>query len=241
MIEIKQLSVSYHNVLALDTIDLQINGPSIVGILGPNGGGKSTLLKAMLHIIDHKGQTLIDGEPSRKKLGSIAYVEQKSAIDFTFPITIRECVSLGLYPKVPFFKRFTTKDWDKVGAALDLVGLKDYENRQISQLSGGQFQRVLIARCLVQDADYIFLDEPFVGIDSVSEDIIMTTLRRLRDEGKTILIVHHDLNKVNYYFDQVLLLNRQVLAFGKTSQTFTKDNLIATYGKQLILMEDKVK
>ncbi|MER0122983.1 metal ABC transporter ATP-binding protein [Streptococcus sp. ZJ93] len=241
MIEIEQLSVHYRQVLALDMINLQIQGPTITGILGPNGAGKSTLLKAMLHIIDHDGKTILDKKDIRKQRGKIAYVEQKAAIDFTFPITVKECVSLGLYPKITFFERLKAKHWKKVEAALDLVGLKEYADRQISELSGGQFQRVLIARCLVQEADYIFLDEPFVGIDSVSEEIIMSTLRRLKAEGKTILIVHHDLNKVKHYFDHVLLLNRKLIAFGETETTFTKKNLQTTYGNHVILMEDEAK
>lgn len=241
MIEIKNLSVSYHNVLALDAVQLTIQGPTITGILGPNGAGKSTLLKAMLHIIDHEGQTILDGKDIRKQRGKIAYVEQKAAIDFNFPIKVKECVSLGLYPKISLFQRFKEQDWSKVARALEIVGMLEYPDKQISELSGGQFQRVLIARCLVQEADYIFLDEPFVGIDSVSETIIMTTLRNLKKLGKTILIVHHDLSKVTTYFDQVLLLNRQVVAFGETEQTFTKDHLKATYGDHLILMEDKKK
>ncbi|MCS4488460.1 metal ABC transporter ATP-binding protein [Streptococcus sciuri] len=239
MIEIKKLSVSYHQVLALEDITLNITGPTITGILGPNGAGKSTLLKGMLGIIDHKGQTLLDGAAIHKNRGKVAYVEQKAAIDFTFPITVKECVSLGLYPKIKLFSRLKETDWKKVLLALETVGMADFANRQISELSGGQFQRVLIARCLVQDADYIFLDEPFVGIDSVSEEIIMTTLRKLKDEGKTILIVHHDLTKVKNYFDHVLLLNRQVLGFGETQTTFTKEHLQATYGPQLIIMEEE--
>lgn len=238
MIKIKELSVSYHTVLALDTINATIQGPTITGILGPNGAGKSTLLKAMLHMIDHKGQTILEDKDIRKQRSKIAYVEQKAVIDFNFPIKVKECVSLGLYPKISLFQRFKEKDWAKVARALEIVGMLEYADKQISELSGGQFQRVLIARCLVQEADYIFLDEPFVGIDSVSENIIMTTLRNLKKLGKTILIVHHDLSKVKNYFDQVLLLNREVIAFGETAQTFTKENLKATYGENLILIEE---
>ncbi|MBF0788084.1 MULTISPECIES: metal ABC transporter ATP-binding protein [unclassified Streptococcus] len=241
MIKTKDLSVSYHTVLALNAINVTIQGPTITGILGPNGAGKSTLLKAMLHIIDHKGQTMLDGKDIRKQRNKIAYVEQKAAIDFNFPIKVKECVSLGLYPKISLFQRFKEQDWSKVARALEIVGMLEYADKQISELSGGQFQRVLIARCLVQEADYIFLDEPFVGIDSVSEAIIMTTLRNLEKLGKTILIVHHDLSKVKNYFDQVLLLNRELIAFGETSQTFTKEHLQATYGENLILMEEDKK
>ena len=235
MITIKDLTVSYQGQLALDKANLNINGPTITGIIGPNGAGKSTLIKALLGIIDHKGQALLKGNPLKLELKQIAYVEQKINIDYNFPIKVKECVSLGLYPKIKLFQRLKTSDWGKVKQALKIVGLEDFAERQISQLSGGQFQRVLIARCLVQEAEYIFLDEPFVGIDSVSEEIIMGTLRRLKEEGKTILIVHHDLSKVTAYFDQVLLLNKRVIAFGPTEATFTKENMQKTYGSQLFM------
>lgn len=235
MIECQNVSVRYGNdVKALDSVSFKLKGPSITGIIGPNGAGKSTLLKAILHIIPSTGSSQIDGQPSNSQLKNIAYVEQKSAIDYTFPITVEECVSLGTYPQVGLFKRLSRNEWHEVHDALEAVGLEKMANRQISELSGGQFQRVLIARCLVQDASLIFLDEPFVGIDSVSEGIIMDILRKLRDAGKTILIVHHDLNKVPDYFDQVLILNRELIAIGSTEETFTKENLRAAYGNQLL-------
>ena len=235
MIEMKNLSVSYQGQLALGPTSLTIKGPTITGIIGPNGAGKSTLIKGMLGIVESEGQTFLDRKPMKQELSKIAYVEQKIHIDYNFPIKVRECVSLGLYPKIKLFQRLKASDWEKVARALKIVGLEDFAERQISQLSGGQFQRVLIARCLVQEADYIFLDEPFVGIDSVSEEIIMATLRQLRKAGKTILIVHHDLSKVVAYFDQVLLLNKKVVAFGSTESTFTKENMQQTYGSQLFM------
>ena len=235
MIEMKNLSVSYQGQLALELTSLTIKGPTITGIIGPNGAGKSTLIKGMLGIVECEGQTFLDRKPMKQELSKIAYVEQKIHIDYNFPIKVKECVSLGLYPKIKLFQRLKASDWEKVARALKIVGLEDFAERQISQLSGGQFQRVLIARCLVQEAEYIFLDEPFVGIDSVSEEIIMATLRQLRKAGKTILIVHHDLSKVVAYFDQVLLLNKEVIAFGSTESTFTKENMQKTYGSQLFM------
>ena len=235
MIEMKNLSVSYQGQLALEPISLTIKGPTITGIIGPNGAGKSTLIKGMLGIVESEGQTFLDTKPMKLELSKIAYVEQKIHIDYNFPIKVKECVSLGLYPKIKLFQRLKVSDWEKVARALKIVGLEDFAERQISQLSGGQFQRVLIARCLVQEAEYIFLDEPFVGIDSVSEEIIMATLRQLRKAGKTILIVHHDLSKVVAYFDQVLLLNKEVIAFGSTESTFIKENMQKTYGSQLFM------
>ena len=225
MIRIENLSVSYKETLALKDISLVLQGPTITGIIGPNGAGKSTLLKGMLGIIPHQGQAFLDDKEVKKSLHRIAYVEQKINIDYNFPIKVKECVSLGLFPSIPLFRSLNAKHWKKVEEALEIVGLADYAERQISQLSGGQFQRVLIARCLVQEADYILLDEPFVGIDSVSEEIIMNTLRDLKKAGKTVLIVHHDLSKVPHYFDQVLLVNREVIAFGPTKETFTEANI----------------
>ena len=233
MIRIENLSVSYKETLALKDISLVLQGPTITGIIGPNGAGKSTLLKGMLGIIPHEGHAFIDDKEMNKSLKKVAYVEQKIHIDYNFPIKVKECVSLGLYPSIPLFHTLKAKHWEKVAEALEIVGLSDYADRQISQLSGGQFQRVLIARCLVQDADYILLDEPFVGIDSVSEEIIMNTLRDLKKAGKAVLIVHHDLSKVPHYFDQVLLVNREVIAFGPTKETFTEANLKEAYGNRL--------
>lgn len=233
MIRIENLSVSYKETLALKDISLVLQGPTITGIIGPNGAGKSTLLKGMLGIIPHQGQAFLDDKEVKKSLHRIAYVEQKVNIDYNFPIKVKECVSLGLFPSIPLFRSLKAKHWKKVKEALEIVGLADYAERQISQLSGGQFQRVLIARCLVQEADYILLDEPFVGIDSVSEEIIMNTLRDLKKAGKTVLIVHHDLSKVPHYFDQVLLVNREVIAFGPIKETFTEANLKEAYGNRL--------
>ena len=233
MIRIENLSVSYKETLALKDISIVLQGPTITGIIGPNGAGKSTLLKSMLGIIPHEGHAFIDDKEMKKSLKKVAYVEQKIHIDYNFPIKVKECVSLGLYPSIPLFHTLKAKHWEKVAEALEIVGLSDYAERQISQLSGGQFQRVLIARCLVQDADYILLDEPFVGIDSVSEEIIMNTLRDLKKSGKTVLIVHHDLGKVPHYFDQVLLLNKELIAFGPTKETFTQANLKQAYGDRL--------
>ena len=236
MIEIKNLTVTYKDTPALDNINVTLSKSKIIGIIGPNGAGKSTLIKAVLNIISSKGIIKIDDKLSKDQLGSVAYVEQKINIDYNFPIKVRECVSLGIYPKIGLFKNLNKHDWQKVDGALKLVGLEEFSNRQISELSGGQFQRVLIARCLVQEAKYIFLDEPFVGIDSVSEEIIMNTLKKLRDNGHTILIVHHDLRKVHAYFDEVLLLNKKLISYGSTKETFTRENLTNTYGTDLFFM-----
>ncbi|UAK94253.1 metal ABC transporter ATP-binding protein [Granulicatella adiacens ATCC 49175] len=231
MITIKNIGVSYAmQPHVLKDCNATIEGPSITGIIGPNGAGKSTLLKAILGLIQSSGEILIDGEPTKKVLQKIAYVEQKSQIDFTFPITIRECVALGRTVKKKPLQRLTKEDWEKVDAAIEEVGLTDLASRQIGALSGGQFQRVLLARCMVQEAQYIFLDEPFVGIDMLSEKVIMTIIRKWKEEGKTILMVNHDLSKVKEYFDQVILVKHAIVASGKTEDVFIKKYLDDVYG-----------
>ena len=231
LITIKNVGVSYAmQPHVLKNCNATIEGPTITGIIGPNGAGKSTLLKAILGLIQSSGEILIDGEPTKKVLQKIAYVEQKSHIDFTFPITIRECVALGRTVKKKPLQRLTKEDWGKVDAAIEEVGLTDLASRQIGALSGGQFQRVLLARCMVQEAQYIFLDEPFVGIDMLSEKVIMTVIRKWKEEGKTILMVNHDLSKVKEYFDQVILVKHAIVASGKTEDVFIKKYLDDVYG-----------
>ncbi len=231
LITIKNVGVSYAmQPHVLKDCNATIEGPTVTGIIGPNGAGKSTLLKAILGLIPSAGEILIDGEPARKALHKIAYVEQKSQIDFTFPITIRECVALGRTVKKKPLQRLTKEDWEKVDTAIEEVGLTDLATRQIGALSGGQFQRVLLARCMVQEAQYIFLDEPFVGIDMLSEKVIMTIIRKWKEEGKTILMVNHDLSKVKEYFDQVILVKHAIVASGKTEDVFVKKYLDDVYG-----------
>jgi len=223
--------------MALSHINLQIRSGRITGIIGPNGAGKSSLLKAVLNIIPHTGETFVDKKELKKLLKNIAYVEQKNNIDFTFPITVRECVALGTYSSLKLFQKLGKDEWSKVDEALEKVNLSDFKARQIGSLSGGQFQRVLIARCLVQEADYIFLDEPFVGIDSVSETIIMDILQHLKAQGKTILIVHHDLSKVRTYFDDLIILNKKLISAGAVAQVFTSENLKKAYGDNIFIGE----
>lgn len=231
LITIKNVGVSYAmQPHVLKDCNATIEGPTITGIIGPNGAGKSTLLKAILGLIQSSGEILIDGEPTKKVLQKIAYVEQKSHIDFTFPITIRECVALGRTVKKKPLQRLTKEDWGKVDEAIEEVGLTDLASRQIGALSGGQFQRVLLARCMVQEAQYIFLDEPFVGIDMLSEKVIMTVIRKWKEEGKTILMVNHDLSKVKEYFDQVILVKHAIVASGKTEDVFVTKYLDDVYG-----------
>ena len=197
MITFSKISASYDGKnQAVSGVSFCVDKPAIVGIIGPNGAGKSTFIKAALQLIPSEGHVTSNGMALNKFQKKIAYVEQKTAVDYTFPITVKEVVSLGLYPQLSLFQRITAKDWQKVAAALESVQMADFAERQIGELSGGQFQRVLIARTLLQEAEFIFLDEPFVGIDAMSEAIIVGLLREFRQQGKTIFIVHHYLGKV---------------------------------------------
>lgn len=235
MLTFENISASYNGVTAISEVSFTIETPAIVGIIGPNGAGKSTLIKAALNLIPSTGKVTINQQPLASHQKNIAYVEQKSAIDHTFPITVRECVSLGLYPKKKIFQRLSKADWAKVDQALDVVKMLEFKERQIGELSGGQFQRVLIARTLVQEAQYIFLDEPFVGIDTTSESIIMELLENMRGEGKMIFIVHHDLSKVREYFDELVILNHHLIVQGKTADVFNEQNVVEAFGESIFV------
>lgn len=235
MLQFKQISASYdQQKVAVAGVDFEITQPAIVGIIGPNGAGKSTLIKAALKLIPAEGALIYQGRPLKEFQKGIAYVEQKSAIDYSFPITVSEVVSLGLYPDLKPWQSMK-KSWPKVAEALALVKMSEFAQRQIGELSGGQFQRVLLARTLVQEADLIFLDEPFVGIDATSEQIIMDLLREFRDQGKIILIVHHDLSKVHDYFDTCLIMKQTKIAYGPTATVFNEANLKVAYGDSILI------
>ncbi len=236
MIQFKNITASYDGVYtAVENVSFTVENPAIVGILGPNGAGKSTFIKAALKLIKGSGETTSEGRPLKEWQKEVAYVEQKSAIDHTFPITVREVVSLGIYPHKKLLQKVNATDWAKVDHALELVKMEDFIHRQIGELSGGQFQRVLIARTLVQNANFIFLDEPFVGIDATSEDIIMNLLHQLKHTGKTIFIVHHDLSKVEKYFDEVVITNKKLIAKGKTEDVFVEKNLVQAFGDSIFV------
>lgn len=235
MIAIKNLNVLYLGKIdALKDISLTIEEGGIIGIIGPNGAGKSTFMKAILGLIPYSGQIELPSGNNQPKQSLISYVEQRSHIDFNFPITVSECVLLGTYGKLGLFKKVGRSEKAKVTHYLEKVGLVDFADRPIKSLSGGQFQRMLLARCLIQETQFLFLDEPFVGIDSLSELIITDLLKELAKEGKTVLIVHHDLSKVEKYFDRIMLLNKQLVAYGPVEEVFTVEALEKAYGNHLI-------
>lgn len=234
MIEIRNLNVDYFGNSALENVNIDIPFGYTIGIIGPNGAGKSTFIKSLLEVIKKRtGTVKVEGRDISEYKRKIAYVPQKNDIDLTFPITVKDTVLTGTYPNLRIFQRPGKKERQSVEECMAMVDISDLANKQISNLSGGQLQRVFIARALAQKADVLFLDEPFVGIDLVSEKIIVKLLKQLREEGKTILIVHHDLHEVEEYFDKVIILNKKLIAFGDVKDTFTAENILHAYGASL--------
>ncbi len=240
MIKIRDLNVDYFGNPALSNVSVEIPFGYSVGIIGPNGAGKSTFIKALLNIVKaSSGDVTVDGEPIKNKQSKIAYVPQKSDVDLSFPITVEDTVLTGTYPNIKLFRRPGKKEREIVKAAMEMVDITNLAKRQISNLSGGQLQRVFIARALAQQADVFFLDEPFVGIDLVSETIIVDLLKELRAEGKTVVVVHHDLHEVEAYFDKLMILNKELVAFGDVKDVFNTENIQKAYGSSLGRIEIK--
>lgn len=229
-LDVQNLHVSYNGNQVLKDINLSIDTGKLIGIIGPNGAGKSTLIKAILGLTSiDKGEIQIDGGPLNKMRKKIAYIPQRSDIDWDFPIVVKDTVLLGSYPKLGLFKRPSKKNKDWAMECLVKVGMEDYADRQIGELSGGQQQRVFVARALAQNAKTFFLDEPFVGIDVSSEEIIINILRELRDEGKTVFVIHHDLTKVEGYFDDLILINKELIGAGSVDLVFKPKLMEAAY------------
>jgi manganese/zinc/iron transport system ATP- binding protein len=230
-IDVHDLTVAYREKAALWDVDLAVPPGSLMAIVGPNGAGKTTLLKSILGLIPAvAGNVFIHGQPYRVGRRRVAYVPQKSSVDWDFPTTVFDLVQMGTYGRLGWFRRPGAAERDATAAALRRVGLAHLGARQIGQLSGGQQQRAFLARALVQDADVYALDEPLQGVDAVTERAVMDILRGLRDAGKTIVAVHHDLHTVPAYFDSVTLLNVKVIASGPVAEAFTPENLKRAYG-----------
>jgi len=240
MISVQQVTVHYDQTQALWDICLdKIPAGQLVGVIGPNGGGKSTFLKVLMGLIKPISGKVCFSDPEAKK--KIAYVPQKESVDWEFPITAFELVLMGRYGQLRLFQRPRKADIEAAKAALEKVKMLSFADRQINQLSGGQQQRLFFARALMQNADIYLLDEPFSGIDVSTEKILMDLLKTLRDQGKTILIVHHDLTTVRDYFDWLILLNTRLIASGPTQEVFQEGHLIKCFGKHPALFEEVVK
>ena len=224
-IEIKNLTVAYGENIALEDFNLDVEIGSLMALVGPNGAGKSTLIKTILKFLKQiTGEIKINGK-------NLAYVPQRNSVDWDFPTTLFDVVEMGCYGRVGLFKRVNKEEKVKVLKAIEQVGMLDFKNRQISELSGGQQQRTFIARALVQEADIYLMDEPFQGVDSTTEKSIVNILKKLKSEGKTLIIVHHDLQTVPTYFESVTFINKTVIASGKVKEVFTQENIDKTYRK----------
>ena len=230
-INVDDLTVAYNYKPVLWDIDLAIPEGVLMAIVGPNGAGKSTLIKAILGIIDPiAGSISIFGKPYNQQRKHVAYVPQKGSVDWDFPTTAFDVVLMGTYGKLGWIKRPKQAEKKAALEALEKVGMLAFKNRQISQLSGGQQQRIFLARALVQNASVYFMDEPFQGVDATTEIAIINILKSLRKEGKTVIVVHHDLQTVPEYFDWVTFLNVKKIATGPVKDIFNDDNLTKTYG-----------
>ncbi len=238
-ISIEGLSVSYDKKRVLTNVYLNMQEGKVIGVLGPNGAGKSTLFKAILGLLEtNTGTIKIFGKDISENRRRMAYVPQKDEVDWTFPATVRDVVLMGRYPAKTIWQRLDAKDHQKAEEAMKELSIADLSGRQIGALSGGQQQRVFLARALCQEADILLLDEPFVGVDITTEEHIIRVLRKLSAQGKTLLVVHHDLATVKDYFDQVILINQRLVAYGDTETTFVKENISKAYGAQhTILLE----
>lgn len=224
-IEIRNLTVAYGENIALENLNLDVEAGSLMALVGPNGAGKSTLIKTILKFLKQiTGEIKINGK-------TLAYVPQRNSVDWDFPTTLFDVVEMGCYGRVGLFKRVSKEEKQKVLKAIEQVGMLDFKDRQISELSGGQQQRAFIARALVQEADIYLMDEPFQGVDSTTEKSIVDILKKLKSDGKTLIVVHHDLQTVPTYFETVTFINKSVIASGKVKEVFTQENIDMAYKK----------
>ena len=236
-IETHNLTVVYNRKPAIWNIDFSLPAGKLIGIMGPNGSGKSTLLKAIMNIVDaDSGYVKVfdqDLDDVRKR---VSYVPQRQSVDWDFPASVWDVVCMGRYVEKGLFGRLSKSDKEIAKRSLEKVGMYAFKNRQIAQLSGGQQQRVFLARALAQEADLYLMDEPFAGVDASTESSIIELLQSLRNEGKTVLVVHHDIHTVDDYFEHLVLLNTRLVAEGPIEEVFTREILSETYGGSLTAM-----
>ena len=239
-VSVHDLTVAYRDTPVLWDIDVAIPTGTLTAIIGPNGAGKSTLLKAIMGLVPvATGTVEIFGHTSPKQRRLIGYVPQRGSVDWNFPTDALDVVTMGTYGQLGWVRRPGKAERDRAMHALEQVGMADFADRQISQLSGGQQQRVFLARALVQDQQLYFMDEPFAGVDAATEKSIVAILQQLRSEGKTVVVVHHDLESAPDYFDWLVLLNARLIAAGSMRETFTAANLERAYGGTLTLFQPR--
>lgn len=237
-VRVHDLSVAYDMKPVLWDIDLSIPRGKLVAIVGPNGAGKTTLIKVMLGLMKPVSGAVDFGEPMTKKLRKqIAYVPQSGSVDWDFPTTVLDVVMMGRYGHLGWFTRPGKAEKKLALDMLEKVGMQAFASRQISQLSGGQQQRIFLARALIQQADIYFMDEPFKGVDAQTERSLVALLKDLKEQGKMVVVVHHDLQTVEDYFDWVTLINLHVMANGPVKEVFHEENLARTYGGRGLLLK----
>ena len=239
-LHVEDLTVSYDSKPALWDIDVDVPPGVMAAIVGPNGSGKTTFIKSVLGLVTPTaGHVRIFGQPYSAQRRKVGYVPQRSSVDWDFPTTAIDVVTMGLYGRLGWLKRPGRAEREKAFKSLEQVKMQDFADRQISQLSGGQQQRVFLARALVQQADIYFLDEPMAGVDATTEHAIIGILHKLREQGKTVIVVHHDLQTVKSYFDWMVILNVRAIAQGPVEEVYTADNLRRAYGGQIALIENE--
>ena len=240
-VAVHDLTVAYRETPVLWDVDVVIPTGTLTAIIGPNGAGKSTFIKAVLGLVPVAAGTVeIFGYTSPRQRKLVGYVPQRGSVDWSFPTNALDVVTMGTYGQLGWVRRPGKQERAQAMHALEQVGMADYANRQISQLSGGQQQRVFLARALVQDQQLYFMDEPFAGVDAATEKAIVGILQQLREQGKTVVVVHHDLESAPDYFDWLVLLNVRLIESGPFAQTFTAENLSRTYGGNLNLLKSRV-
>jgi len=240
MLEIRNLSVSYRHTWAVENVSFTLQPGEVTALLGSNGAGKSTLIKAILGLVPCKqGVIKWRDKPVTKQLKKIAYVPQRSQIDWTYPVTVWDVVMMGRVRKTGWFRRFSSVSRREGMAALEQVEMSEYKDRPIGQLSGGQQQRVFLARSLAQQAEVFFFDEPFVGVDQKTENIIFSIFHQLADEGKIVVVVNHDLGESITNFDELILLNKELIASGDRQQVLKDENLQKAYGGKVMFFSEE--
>ncbi|MFM7024019.1 MAG: metal ABC transporter ATP-binding protein [Flavobacteriales bacterium] len=237
IIEVHDLTVSYNNKPVLWNVDFTLPAGQMIGIIGPNGAGKSTLLKSLMNLVPNSsGYIKLFNDDLDKVRHKISYVPQRESVDWDFPASVMDVALMGRYNPKNIFGRFSDEDKEIAADCLKRVNMLDYAKRQISQLSGGQQQRAFLARALAQKADLYLMDEPFAGVDASTEKAIIDLFLSMKQEGKTILVVHHDLQSAAEYFNWILLINTRLVASGPTDKIFTPEMLRETYGGKLTVL-----
>lgn len=236
ILEVSHLTVRYNGYQALEDVSFQLNNGERLAVVGPNGAGKSTLFKVIVGVLPPTSGTISVAGHSPGRHICIAYVPQRSQVDWNFPVTVAAAVMMGRFGRIGLLRRPGRHDWHYVRECLEVVGMAELAERQIGELSGGQQQRMFIARALAQEAELMLMDEPLTGLDVPAQEDIFRVLETLRGRGVTVMVATHDLNQAAERFDRVLLLRRRLVGLGLPTEVFTPANLQAAYGGHLHLL-----